>query len=276
MDYVTRQFINLTKKFRKDLHRAVSDLNGALHKQTEAIREANQRRSDERRPSPEIITTVNFPKSVEVHQKAEDARDERNYKRATFFVTSLTFGAIAVYAVLVYWQYREMIAASQAANRTAKAAEDTFKLTQKIFSATQAARFVCKSDSEFFHQNVDHWVVISCSNQGEMSATKVIGRYTLTRTEGKHIVQRDSKPINNPLVVKGGYVGGDPIFMKAPSDLPELLRERVTISISITYDNGIDHEVNQSVCQELTLYKDFKGATWGDCESTDHMKAHTH
>jgi hypothetical protein len=124
MDHVTRQFINLTKKLRKELRVALSDLKGALHKQTEAIREANQRRDNEQCPSPEIIAAVNLPERIGVHQNAKDTRDERNYKRATFFVTSLTFGAVIVYAVLVFWQYQEMIQNTIAAKIAAIAARD--------------------------------------------------------------------------------------------------------------------------------------------------------
>jgi hypothetical protein len=123
MDYVTRQFINLVKHFRNDLRKALSDLNSALHKQTEAIRKSHQGTNYEHRPSPEIIATVNLPKSIEVHQQANDARDERNYKRATFFVTALTFGALVVYADLVYLQYREMARATTATEHAADAAK---------------------------------------------------------------------------------------------------------------------------------------------------------
>ena len=133
MDYVTRQFINLTKKFRKDFRKYANDLNRALHKQTDAICKSTESHDDEQRPSPEIIATVNLPESIEVHQKAEDTRDERNYRRATFFVTGLTLGAIAVYAGLVYWQYREMINATIAAQTTAKAAQDAITQARDQF-----------------------------------------------------------------------------------------------------------------------------------------------
>jgi hypothetical protein len=130
MDYVTRQFINLTKKLRKDIRKYASDLNGVLHKQIEAIREAYKAAETKRSSTPEVTVLNHFPESIEVHQNAKDTGDERNYRRASFFVTSLTLGAIVVYAALVRWQYREMVntrlqmqGAIDAANRSATAAE---------------------------------------------------------------------------------------------------------------------------------------------------------
>src|SRR5262245_20712244 len=113
MDYVTRQFINLAKHLRKELRKALLDLNTALHKQTYAIRESYKGADGKQRPPPEVTVLNHFPESIEVHLNATDARDEGNYKRAMFFVTALTLGAIVVYADLVYLQYGEMIRATQ-------------------------------------------------------------------------------------------------------------------------------------------------------------------
>jgi Sec-independent protein translocase protein TatA len=96
MDYVTRQFINLTKKFRKDLRKIAADLNRALHKQTEAIRESNQAAETQQSPAPEVTVLNHLPESIQVHQNAKDTGDERNYRRAMFFITALTLGAIVI------------------------------------------------------------------------------------------------------------------------------------------------------------------------------------
>jgi hypothetical protein len=127
MDYVTRQFINVAKKFRKDLRNALSDLNGALNKQTEAIRKSYQADNNKQSPPPEVTVVNNFPESVEVHHNTKDTRDERNYRRVMFFVTSLTLGAIVIYADLVYLQYRQMIEATNAGVVSANAAHDAAK-----------------------------------------------------------------------------------------------------------------------------------------------------
>jgi hypothetical protein len=136
MDYVTRQFINLTKKFRKELRSLISKLNSALDKQTEAIRESTQASQREESPPPEIITTVNLPGSIEVHQGAEDTKDEKSYRRRTLFVSWATFLAIAVYAFLVYLQYREMIAATGASQHAVVEARRNRLQAEKSLSAT--------------------------------------------------------------------------------------------------------------------------------------------
>jgi hypothetical protein len=131
MDYVTRQFINLTKKFRKDLRKYVSNLDRALHKQTETIRESYQATERKQSSPPEVTVLNHLPESIEVHQNAKDTSDERNYRRAAFFVTALTLGAIVVYADLVNLQYREMIKATNAAETTADAAQKQFEASER-------------------------------------------------------------------------------------------------------------------------------------------------
>jgi hypothetical protein len=131
MDYVTRQFINLTKKFRKELRKALSDLNSALHKQTEAIRESYQVSNDKQSPLPEVTVLNNLPSSIEVHQNKKDTKDERNYQRFMFLVTTMTLGALVIYADLVYLQYCEMIKATNAAARTADAAQKQFEASER-------------------------------------------------------------------------------------------------------------------------------------------------
>jgi hypothetical protein len=136
MDYVTRQFINLTKKFRKDLRNYVSDLNSALHKQTEEIRKTYQAGETKKSPPPEVTVLNHLPESIEIHHNAKDTSDERNYRRASFFVTALTLGAIVVYADLVNLQYREMISATKAAQQALTEARLNRLQADKAFTAT--------------------------------------------------------------------------------------------------------------------------------------------
>ena len=67
MDYVARQFINLTKKFRKELRPLLSRLNATLEKQTEAIHESAQAAKRENSPPPDVSVHVHehFPESIE-------------------------------------------------------------------------------------------------------------------------------------------------------------------------------------------------------------------
>jgi hypothetical protein len=138
MDYVTRQFINLAKKFRKELRLYVSRLDSALQKNADAIRSTQEASNQKQSPPPEVTVFNNFPSSIEIHQKAKDARYERNYRRFTFGITVLTLGAIVVYSVLVYRQYLEMIKttaktgeAADAAKRAADTAANQLELPER-------------------------------------------------------------------------------------------------------------------------------------------------
>ena len=134
MDYVSRQFINLAKHFRKDLRKALSDLKSALHKQTEAIRESQRATNKEQGPPPAVTVLNNLPSSIEIHHNEKDTRDERNYRRFTWFVTTLTLGAIVIYSVFVFMQLEQMIAATVAAEFSVKEARLARRQADKVFA----------------------------------------------------------------------------------------------------------------------------------------------
>lgn len=137
MDYVTRQFINLTKKFRKDLRLLLTKHTAALEKQVEAINESTKAAHRENSPAPQVTVVNNMPDSVEVHQNASDTRNEKNYRRAVFFLSALSLGGFVIYADLVLRQYQQMIIATaatqqaaNAASRAANTAQDTLREMQ--------------------------------------------------------------------------------------------------------------------------------------------------
>ena len=139
MDYVTRQFIHLTKKFRKELRLATSKLSVALEKQAKAISESAQASKREQSPPPEVIVQNHFPESINVHQDAQAARYEKNYRLVTVFIAALTLGAIVVYSVLVFRQYEQMIVATRAAQDAANSARDGLTETRKQFATSERA-----------------------------------------------------------------------------------------------------------------------------------------
>src|SRR2546421_11291089 len=133
MDYVSRQFVNLTKKFRKELRLLVLKLNDTLKNLSEAIRENAQASNVQQSPPPEVTTVVTLPASIEVHQKAADARHEKDFRLFSVLVAELTLGAIVVYSVLVERQYREMIKATGAAQQANVLAREALTTVQRAY-----------------------------------------------------------------------------------------------------------------------------------------------
>ena len=108
MDHVTRQFINLTKKLRKELRKALSDLQGALHEQTKAISKYYERDNQPQNAQPpiHIISELHTPEDVERRRTTNDDRQYR-LQRWNTVGTWLAFFAVAVYAVITYFQLRD-------------------------------------------------------------------------------------------------------------------------------------------------------------------------
>ena len=133
MDYVARQFINLTKKFRKESRKVLTELLHSLQQHTEAIRKANERRDNKHEPQqPPLVVRAELyvPEDVE---KDRRSHEERQHRLQVWIVigTWAAFIAGSIYAYVAVRQWREMIStrhqtqhAIEAANRAAKAAED--------------------------------------------------------------------------------------------------------------------------------------------------------
>lgn len=187
MDYVTRQFINLTKKFRKELRLLVSKLNSALDKQTEAIRETNQTANTKESVPPEVITHVHLPESIEVHKRASDASDDKKYQRRTLFVSSVTFAVLFGYTIIVYFQWREMINATgvsqQAvieARRNRIQAEKSLNATIEQFHLEQRAWITVASIKlNILAEDQPISIRLNVANTGKIPAILTTARYTI-------------------------------------------------------------------------------------------------
>jgi len=136
MDYVTRQFINLTKKFRKELRLYVSKLDRALDKQAPAIRENAKAENVNQPPTQQISATVNLPESIEIHHRADEAIQQGSYQNRTLLLSFVTFLALSIYAFIVWLQYREMINATGVAQRTIQESRWNRRQSEKALNAT--------------------------------------------------------------------------------------------------------------------------------------------
>jgi hypothetical protein len=115
MDYVTRQFINLTKKFRKELPKLVKAIQDNLAQNTESIRASDKRREQEQSVQPLWLDPV-----LAKHDESERNRttsDDRQYRVqnwirwaawSTFLAASVYAGITAYYASITRHQLKEM------------------------------------------------------------------------------------------------------------------------------------------------------------------------
>jgi len=153
MDYVTRQFINLTKKIRKELRVYLSKLDRTLDKLAEAIRQSAKNSKVENLPSQNIALHTNFPESVEVHQNAEDASHDRKYKDKSVALARLSLIALVFYATLVYLQLRTMIDATSATEHAVQEARLARQETEKSLNTA----------IEQFHLDQRAWIQIEAT-----------------------------------------------------------------------------------------------------------------
>jgi hypothetical protein len=132
MDYVTRQFINLTKRLLRNFRKAFTSLSIDLHHIKNAIQsiDKNARANQQKeQPKIEVVAFVHEPEGAETKRKAEYDRTQRR-DRVRLFVEWLTFFAVVFYGYMAVRQWREQISARhqtqgaiEAAGRSAAAAE---------------------------------------------------------------------------------------------------------------------------------------------------------
>jgi hypothetical protein len=142
MDYVTRQFINLTKKLRKELRAAIQSLDKGLTKQSEAIQEATEA-AKQRQQAPTLRAELHVPQSDRYKQETNDTRKTIvEYWKAYIEIVGIVI--LAAYTTVTALQLREMIKSTGAAEEAAAAARDaaniadaTLKNAQKQFRDEQ-------------------------------------------------------------------------------------------------------------------------------------------
>jgi hypothetical protein len=108
MDYVTRQFINLAKKFRKELPKFAKLIHRDIEQHIKALRAQDKSRKDEK-----DIQPVWFEKIVSEYQQSEQnksAQGQRHYRvqNSIRWATWCAFGAAFVYAAISAWQTCEI------------------------------------------------------------------------------------------------------------------------------------------------------------------------
>jgi hypothetical protein len=133
MDYVTRQFINLTKKLRKDFRKLLDSLSVDLHHIKNAIQaiDKNARANQQKEQSKiEVVALLHEPEGAEAKRKAEYNRTQRR-DRVRLLVEWLTFFAVVFYGYMAVRQWREQISARHQTQHVLEAAQGSVVAAQQ-------------------------------------------------------------------------------------------------------------------------------------------------
>jgi hypothetical protein len=121
MDYVTRQFINLTKKFRKELPKISESLRNDIKQQTETIREARDAYDQSRNTPPVLRAELQVPHPIEVQTYPKYKKTGREWYKLV--IETLTLLGVIAYAIVTIRMWREMIFARHTAQNAIKEAK---------------------------------------------------------------------------------------------------------------------------------------------------------
>ncbi|MGA7693793.1 MAG: hypothetical protein WCA76_02125 [Candidatus Sulfotelmatobacter sp.] len=241
MDYVTRQFINLTKKFRKELRRA-------LQQQTDAIRDATKAaRENKQYPLPVPLPIVAELQVPEAKETERSKREDRAFGVQVWLavVTTLTFLAAGIYAGIAANQSSTM-------NNTYGEIQKQTTMMRQQLVGTQAAILYMPEPR---WDNMKQELVFTIGNNGMLIG--VLKNFDATIQKKSLPAQRPiGKPISiyvsNRPIQKGGT---ETIDQALPWKLPEVKdvalwpgKEFVTVDGSFTYDNGFGEPLTQRFC----------------------------
>jgi hypothetical protein len=130
MDYVTRQFINLTKKFRKEFRKALNDFQKALHKQTEATQEAAKSQQEQTDAYKLFLAKLDNRPTGESYTKTDkESRKPMEWIKLAVEIAMLF--VVAAYAAVTSFQLVEMKIASDAAARSADTAQQQLEASER-------------------------------------------------------------------------------------------------------------------------------------------------
>jgi hypothetical protein len=216
---IARRFIVLARKLRDDVRKAsgslaskLSNIHTDFQKHIEAISKATETANAKQSGPPEVIARVHLSETVEIQKSTSDTRDDKKYQRRTLFVAWVTFIAIFGYAVLVFFQLREMIGATGAAQRTVDEARRNRVQSEKYLDATIAQfhldqrAWVAVVDIKGTPELDKVWIVtVRARNSGKTFAKELRGTTSATPVpKGKSLdfVVKENKTTNtNPVTV---------------------------------------------------------------------------
>jgi len=138
MDYVTRQFIVLAKKLRKEMRQGLSVLHSDLQKFSDAIR-SERKRSDQNQqpqlPPPILRAELHIPEDKD---GAKKKHEDRQHRVQVWIVigTWAAFLSASIYAYIAVRQWREMISARHQNQISVQAAQTASETAAKTLNAT--------------------------------------------------------------------------------------------------------------------------------------------
>lgn len=137
MDYVSRQFINLVKKLRKDLRKAIEKHTEAIGQSTKAVRE------NKLNPLPiplPVVAELQFPESEQTQQRTR----YRQSHAVQLFIAAATWGtflAAGFYGAVTFNQWAEMRAQTDlihhAAQKSRRDVANQLRIAQQQITLAQ-------------------------------------------------------------------------------------------------------------------------------------------
>ncbi|MGD0570897.1 MAG: hypothetical protein ABSA78_21060 [Candidatus Sulfotelmatobacter sp.] len=155
MDYVTRQFINLTKRLLRDSRKAAASLGIDLHHIKNAIQSIDKHtraNQQQEQPKIEVVALLHEPEGAEAKRKAEYDRTQRR-DRIRLVAEWLTFFAVVFYGYMAVRQWREQISARHQTQLVLKATDTANEITKASLVDVERA-FVSISPSEVYPNNI--------------------------------------------------------------------------------------------------------------------------
>jgi hypothetical protein len=138
MDYVARQFVNLTKKFRKESRKALAKFHDAIEKNTKAVEKAAEAQKEQSQANALVTAAVNFPRS-RIHEYCAREKSRNPMAWLKLAIEVATLFVLVAYTSLTAFQLLQLKISADAANSAAVTAAKQLELTDRPWVTIDAS-----------------------------------------------------------------------------------------------------------------------------------------
>jgi hypothetical protein len=138
MDYVTRQFIHLVKKFRKESRKALIKFHDAIEKNTKATEKSAEAQKEQAQSNALVASAINAPRSY-IHEYRAHEQSRNPMQWIKLGVSIATLVVVSAYTALTAYELIQLKISAGAAQSAADTAAKQLEMTDRPWVAIDVA-----------------------------------------------------------------------------------------------------------------------------------------
>lgn len=236
MDYVTRQFVLLTKMLRHEIRKALESAHNSLENLTNSVKNLKdsidaQHQSDNEYRERQIITVAELrtQEPIRIQNEPDQSKPRIIWRRAKGFLEVMGILAVIVYTMLANKQWHEMISARHQQQIAVEAAQISTNIARQSLEAVQRPFVVFKAAPDmngvtYNFQSLGWRIQMPMENTGNTPAIDLKDQISWTSHDGLLPVSYKypdlSPPYGTSKIITGHPISPHEIAFSPPIIVP--------------------------------------------------------